>query len=509
MTLLIRNVRIVGTSRKFPERSDVFVQGERISAIGNFPAKKADEMIDGQGIYLAPGFIDVNTDSDHYLTLFDNPAQEDFLKQGVTTIMGGMCGASLAPLLYGDLESVRKWGDIRCVNVGWHTMAEFLHILEGRGLGVNFGTLAGHSTIRHALSGAEQRHLTKNELGVFSATLARALEEGAFGLSSGLGYAESHEVSYAELRALVGIVRAHHGLYSTHVRNSADGLAESVEETLKLRRDAGVPTLISHFMPFKGSEKAYAEVLEKMREVPDARAVYFDIYPFDMSVVPLSTLLPAWAQDGNAEAMVQNLADAWKRKRVLKELAEYGDTDVVVAAAPYNPTLVGKSLGNIKALYSAPTGAEALLALMRITELRAVVFCQNIAAELIHGALTHPRSLIATNAASVRESSRLTLLKPERAARTFPKFLETVNAQKLMPLDEAIVKITKTPASLFGIADRGEVKEGNYADLVGFTFREGGSAALEIRFVAVNGALAVQNDVSKGLLKGKVLRHRA
>ncbi len=106
MTLLIKNVRIIGGAQTFPEISDVFIAGDKISAIGNFSTKTADQVIDGQGAYLSPGFIDVNTDSDHYLSLFDHPEQEDFVRQGVTTIIGGMCGSSLAPLIYGSLESV-------------------------------------------------------------------------------------------------------------------------------------------------------------------------------------------------------------------------------------------------------------------------------------------------------------------------------------------------------------------------------------------------------------------
>src|SRR5579863_3016540 len=140
MTLLIKNVRIVGGVREFPDNCDLFINGEKISAIGNFPAKKADEVVDGQGAYLSPGFIDVNTGSDHYLTLFEYPSQEDFLKQGVTTIFGGMCGASLAPLVYGELESLRKWGATDRINVNWHSVAEFLHLLDQHPLGVNFGT---------------------------------------------------------------------------------------------------------------------------------------------------------------------------------------------------------------------------------------------------------------------------------------------------------------------------------------------------------------------------------
>ena len=151
MTLLIKNVRIVGGDRDFPESSDVFVSGERISAIGNFPNKRAAAVLDGQGAYLSPGFIDVNTDSDHYFTLFDYPSQDDFLKQGVTTILGGMCGSSLAPLLYGSLESIRKWTNADKANVNWHTMNEFLLSIDKRPLGVNFGTMAGHGTIRRAI----------------------------------------------------------------------------------------------------------------------------------------------------------------------------------------------------------------------------------------------------------------------------------------------------------------------------------------------------------------------
>src|SRR3989338_776433 len=177
MTLLIKNVQPIGAGNKLPERTDIFISGDKISAFGNFSSKGADETIDGQGAYVSPGFIDVNTDSDHYLTLFDDPAQEDFLKQGVTTIIGGQCGSSLAPLIYGSLESIRKWTDIGKMNVNWNSAKEYLNELERRRLGVNFGTLIGHSTIRRALVGESQRTLTKNELKVFNETLKRTMGE--------------------------------------------------------------------------------------------------------------------------------------------------------------------------------------------------------------------------------------------------------------------------------------------------------------------------------------------
>src|SRR5258708_320934 len=162
MTLLIKNVRILVGAHDFPGLSDVFVSNDKISAIGSMQNKPADEVLDGQGAYLSPGFIDVNAASDHYLTLFDHPGQEDFLRQGVTTIFGGSCGSSLAPLLYGSLESLQKWGGSPDkINVNWHSMAEFLAAVDSRGLAVNFGTLVGHATVRRALVGEALRDLTK------------------------------------------------------------------------------------------------------------------------------------------------------------------------------------------------------------------------------------------------------------------------------------------------------------------------------------------------------------
>lgn len=187
MTLLIKNVQILGSVEKLSGTHDIFVTGDKISAIGDFGNKKADEIIDGQGAYLSPGFIDVNTDSDHYLSLLDHPQQEDFLQQGVTTIIGGMCGSSLAPLLYGSLESVQKWGDIRKVNVGWHSVAEFLTALNKLSLGVNFATLVGHSTVRRALVGDNLRDLSKNELRVLGGVLERSLQEVPSGFQPAWG----------------------------------------------------------------------------------------------------------------------------------------------------------------------------------------------------------------------------------------------------------------------------------------------------------------------------------
>ncbi len=252
MTLLIRNVQILGSDQKLPDKLDVFVSGEKIAAIGRFPGKKADEIVEGQGMYLAPGFIDVDTESDHYLSIFTNPSQDDFLKQGVTTIIGGLCGASLAPLLYGSLDALEEWTRVAQVNVDWHSTEEFLRVLEKFPLGVNFGTLVGHSTLKQAIIGQKPRDLTKNELKVLGNVLERSIKEGSFGFSTGLGYTLGRETPYAEISFLAAIVKRLGGVYATHLRSEGGAIKESIDENFRLARELGVKILISHLMPMQG-----------------------------------------------------------------------------------------------------------------------------------------------------------------------------------------------------------------------------------------------------------------
>ena len=502
MTLLIKNVQVLGGARKFSEGSDVFVSGDKISALGNFPNKAADVVLDGQGAYLSPGFIDVNTDSDHYLTLFDHPAQEDFLRQGVTTIFGGMCGSSLAPLFYGTLESVRKWGGSEDkINVNWHTLGEFLAELDRKPLGVNFGTMVGHATIRRAIVGDDLRELTKNELNVFRETLMHALKEGGFGLSTGLGYVHARKTPYAELRALAGIVKEMNGVYATHLRDAGTGIEESLDETIRLARETGASTLVSHFVPLMRAKKEYSAALKKINALPPEFDFRFDIYPSAHTLVPLYTFLPVWAQTGGLEVMLASVKDAWMRDRIKKDMEVADDKAFVVAQAIGNDFLVGKTLNDIKQRYELCDARDAILKLMETTGLKGTIFYGNLDAPLIKKAIASGRSLIASNAPSFADEKSDTLLKSERTTSTFTQFLALAEKEKLMPLADAVKKITIEPAKLFGLAGRGEIKEGNFADLT--CFRNG-----EIKFTVVNGKVAMRDGAFEGTPAGVILRHR-
>lgn len=499
--VLIKSAKIIdGSGTRPPFTADVLLNDNKISAIGTFPQKKTDLVINGLGLYLTPGFIDVNTDSDHHLSLFTNPAQQDFLQQGVTTIFGGICGSSLAPLIYGTLDSIRKWTDITQVNIDWHSMAEFFKVLGRLKLGVNFGTLVGHSTIRRAMIGEDFRDLTTPELINFKKLIQQAMDEGAFGLSTGLGYAHAKRVPYSEIEELVKVVAKNNGVYATHLRDEKEGLLAAVAETAKIALDTGVKTIINHFKPIIGFENEYRKAVEYIHNIASAVNLHFDNYPFDESVVPIYTLLPGWAQIGNLEIMHSYVNNPDTHERLVKELSQINGDNVRIAQAINVEYLRGKTISEFAANQEL-TIPEALLKVMNLTGLRATVFYRNINLDFLLQNLDRDQVLIASNGASLPDDSKV--LKHERFYNTFPRFLEIVLRNKMLSLPQAIQKITDVPAKKFGLQNRGLVAENTIADLNLISIQSG---AVKIEHVFVNGQLAVQNRQLTGNYKGTVLR---
>ena len=493
--ILIKNSLVIDGTGAPADKKDVLIKDDVIVAVGKFPTQQADIVIDGLGLTTTPGFIDVNTDSDHYLSLFTDPAQQDFLLQGVTTIIGGHCGSSLAPLIKGTLESIRKWADINLVNVNWNTMGEFLATLDKIHLGVNFGTLVGHATIRRAILGDVLRDLTVPELNILESVVAKALREGAFGVSTGLAYNHARNTPYAEIKMLAELAAKVNGVYATHLRHEHENVVGAVTETLGIAKETGVRTLISHFRALYGFETQFAEAftLIKNSEVD----VHFDAYPFDYSIVPLYTLLPEWAQQGSLEQMLALINNEQNSEEIKKFFRNAKGTDIVIARAPGFDFLVGKTMAEYAAGQEFSV-ADGMLTFMRQTKLKPVVFKKNINLDLTVGALMSEHAFVASNSPSLLEGRNV--LENERAAKTFTKFLEIVTASGGdKSLEWAINKITGKAAAQFNLKNRGVVKEGAIADIAVLR----GARAVH---VIVGGQLAVRDGAFQGTCNGKVLR---
>lgn len=493
--ILIRNGTIVDGTGRLPYKADVLVRGDRIAAIGNFPRKDADVTIDALGLTIAPGLIDVDTESDHYLTLMTEPDQEDFLRQGVTTIVGGLCGASLAPLLYGTLESIRKWADPNAINVSWHTFAEFRDAMERRRFGVNFASFAGHATIRRAILGNDLRDLTEPELKVFRETLRRALREGALGLSTGLAYSHSRGTPYRELRTLAEVVKEEGGVYATHLRSEHAGLLAAVRETVQLAEDVDVPVVLTHYRPFMGHERDYERGLKLLTESNAGSRLYFDNAPTNSSTAPLYRLLPIALQRGSRENMHAMLRRRDTAERILGEFRALNPDDIVILRASGAGELTGKTLAE----FSRSQGLDApraLLRLMDLTALRGVVLLTNVNLDWAVQCFRSPHALLGSNQPNLpRHEARRT---QQFRVSAMTNFLGTMVGLRIMGHTQAIERVTRIPAALYRIPERGLLKEGMVADIAILR----GSAAVH---VIVSGTVAVVDGALQGVRSGRFL----
>ena len=494
MNLLIKNVQVVDGLGRPPYKADVLIVANQIVGIGSFGLKSAEKVVNGFGGYLVPGFIDVNTDADHCLGLFLEPSQKNFLLQGVTTILGGMCGVSLAPLIYGSLEAIRWWSKPTSINVNWRTMREFLLALKKIRMGVNFGTLVGHHTIRREIT-LQLRELSQTEINIFIRLLNQALKDGSFGMSTGLGYLSGRYVKPEEIKKLLQIVKKNNGVYTTHLRNDKAGLIKSVKETVEAAK-IGLPTIISHFQPIIGFEKEYQKAISIIEENLSDCHLHFDIFPYDTNTLSLLELLPDWLQEDDFSNALSNLARPGVVKRVKKSWIDLGLAAGVIASAPEHQYLIGKSIGEFSKNRDL-NPEDGLLELIKLTRLQATIIIKNINDNLMRQAILHRRSLIASNAASLAEGKNLI---HERAKNTFPRFLEIASSK--ISLEEAIKKITSVPARIFGLKNRGVIKEEAIADLV--ILKEG-----RVKDVIVSGQLAVADGEYKNILAGKILKHHA
>lgn len=458
MTLLIRNVKVLGGSKEYPDSSDVFIVGDKISAIGGFPQKKADVVFDGQGAYLTPGFIDLGTTSDHYLDILDNPEQEHYLRQGVTTAIGGHCGFSLAPLLYGRLDSLRKWGDVGRFNSNWRSTKEFLNGFKKRKLGVNFGTLTGHVTVREDLIGSAPRELSVNELNVFKKVLRDAMHDGSFGLSFGLEYSHGKVASYREIKNLAMVASEEKALIGLHLRSH---LAEEVEQSLsealglqsELKSDPNF--LIYHLNPLKQLSRRYGNLVSMLEEAGKERNVYASIRPYAENIMPIYFLLPEWAQSGSIEEMYGRLQDEWFAERVKKGMRDVVPEKIKILKAIGNNLVEGKTLREFMEMREIADPVEAVFKLMMMTRLRVSIDDSELSEDLLQRALDNPRFLISTHAP----------MNSDSYDSAFTKFLSRAEEKGYSELQEAVKKVTALPAKLLNLAGRGVVEEGNFADL--------------------------------------------
>ena len=509
-------------------RADVGVRDGKIVKIGRLKESQAEEVIDARGLVVAPGFIDIHSHSD--LTLWVNPKLDNKIMQGVTTEVVGNCGTSAAPLTGEALEETERFieglpgGAGR--RPGWSTLAEYHNQLEDQGVPVNVATLIGHSTVRMCVMGCRRGPPSDSEMDEMKTLVAQGMEDGAFGVSTGLIYAPGCYAETSEIIELAKVSAEYGGIYVTHIRNEGAHLYEAVMEALGVGKQAGLPVHISHHKASGrlnwGKVKVSLKIIEEARR--NGVDVTCDVYPYTAGCSwCLSPVLPRWVSEGGVEAMVERLKEPEVRERIrrqvregvevspLLELGEWGSIIVAAVKTEQNRRFEGKSIAEIAEMRGVdPLDCILDLIVEEEDEITGLFFTMN--EEDVRHVIKHPISMIGSDSVPQRKSG---LIHP-RSYGTFPRVIRRyVNEAKTLTLEEAVRKMTSAPTQRLGLRDRGLIREGFWADITIFnprtirdeaTYEDPYRHPVGIEYVLVNGVVTVEKGRYNGALAGKVLK---
>lgn len=473
--LLIKNATVIDGTGGARRKADVAVTGDRIVAVGELAEMKATEIIDAGGKVLAPGFIDAHTHDD--AVLLAQPDMTMKVSQGVTTVVAGNCGISLAPLavrrpvpqpldLIGGTESYK-----------YPTFSAYLDQLDATPPAVNAVFLVGHSTLRENVMDRLDRAASDDEIAAMRKSLAEALEAGAVGMSTGLFYPPARCSTTEEIIDIARDLKPAGALFTTHMRDEADHLEESVEEAIRIGKEADVPVIISHHKATGvnnwGKILRTLPMIEKARE---RQRIAMDVYPYIAS------------------------------STILQESSIGVSKRVIVTWSEGMPEMAGRDLDDI----AAELGLSPLEAAEKLKPAGAVYFSMD--ENDVQAVLKHPLSVVGSDGLPHDT-------KPHpRLWGTFPRVLgHYARDIGLFSLEEAIHKMTGQTAIEFGISGRGTIAVGNYADLTLFDpaeiidaadFDNPTQASPGIALVVVNGAIAWQNGSHTGSRTGRALRRQ-
>lgn len=519
--ILVKNGTIIDGTGKERYEGDVAIKDGAIVAIGHLHNERAEIEVDAQGKYVCPGFIDVNNHSDTYWQIFLNPNLESLLYQGITTIIGGNCGSSLAPLASAkNIETIQKWADFKAINLNWLSLDDFFKEVEKLKLPVNFATMTGHATLRRGVLRDESRGLTYKETAYVKKSLTEALKSGSLGMSTGLIYTHARMATTEELVDLAKIIKGYGGVYASHVRGEKEDLIEAIQEAIEIGERAGVKVHISHLKAM--GEKNWPKMKEALGLIEKAHAtgldITFDVYPYTNTGSVLYAMLPSWIAEGGKRMMLHRLKDKSIRKKVIQEMKKSGfDYDKVeIAISPLNKTLARKKITEI-AKSQEKTIEDAIIDILIASEGRVISSMEVLSENNVQKAIIHPLSIISSNASgySIGHRDSGELVHP-RSFGTFPRVLKKyVSEKKILTWESAIHKMTWAAAKKFGIPKRGKIEKNYMADVIiidpekidGPANRENPyQYSRGIDWMAVNGKVVLENGKFIGQKPGQIVK---
>jgi N-acyl-D-amino-acid deacylase len=509
---------------------DVAITDGRIVAIGKIPSAVAKRVIEANGMVVAPGFIDMLGQSETAL-LIDNRSISK-LAQGITSEITGE-GGSIAPQNALTIAAAQPSLDPYHLKIDWTTLDEYWQRLAKKGTPINIGTYVGAAQVREAVLGDVNRAPTPEELEKMKALVEQAMQQGALGISTALIYPPGHYATTEELIELAKVAARYGGIYATHMRSEGQNEVPAIREALRIGEEAHLPVEIFH-LKVSGKSRA-GKMIDIVRMIQQARDrgqdVTADMYPYLAGATALASSLPPWVADGGMDKLLQRLRDPAVRQRIKTEMSATGErtwenlyldsggAPGVMVASVVNPELkqyTGKTIAEIAQAHSKDP-LDALMDFVLADKGLSGALYFIASEEDLQTGLRQPWTSIGLDANELSLDGPL--FEPHTHPRSFgsmPRFLgHYVRDMQLMPLEQAIRKITSLPAQREHLVGRGLIKEGFFADITIFdpgsiidkaTYTQPAQLAEGVKYVIVNGQVAFENGKATGVMAGKALK---
>ncbi|KKT19618.1 MAG: Amidohydrolase 3 [Parcubacteria group bacterium GW2011_GWB1_43_8] len=501
---IIKNGLVFDGKGNRPVKTDIGISDDEITKIGDLQTEAAYNIVDATGRCVAPGFIDITNHSDTHWTIFSFLRQESLVSQGITTIIGGNCGSSLAPFLgEASAKEIGRWADTSKININWQTVEEFLAEMDRHKLGLNFGTLVGLNTIRRSIVSDKQKIgkikilLKSNDLGFFS-------DE--------------------EMADIFKILQPYDAVVKHHLEDEGSNILPAVSRLIGAARSSKTKMHISHFKSLGRSSWNYfsqaLEMVERARK--EGVKITYDFFPYTKTGSSLFAALPPWFRKYSSEEarLILSSPDDNRRrdlKDYLKKMTLHYDK-IIIASATSGLGMPGKTIGQIAA-ESGRDGEETVLNLLEANDLRVSIFNEVISEFNLELIAKDRFSVVSSDGVGYDFAAKKTNDLPHpRSFGTFPRAISQLAKKKgIMPLETMISKMTGLPAHILGIKDRGMIEKGKKADLVVFdletiediaSYENPFAPSSGIQYVFVNGQAVVSSGKITGSLPGKAIRNR-
>jgi N-acyl-D-amino-acid deacylase len=529
-SFLIRGAQVIDGSNKEPFRGDIAVENGMITEV--LPSIKGGgkAVVEADGLVAAPGFIDIHSHTD--LTIFKHPLAESKAFQGVTTEVIGNCGIGAFPVIHerrAVLTDYLKMHEFHLPSDGlsWDNFTQYADQLDRVGLGLNLAPLVAHGALRIAILGAEDRIPGNKEFERMKNLLIDSLEQGAWGLSTGLIYPPGSFAKTEELVDLAKIVALYGAIYTSHIRGEGATLMEALDEAIRIGKKGGVRVEVSHLKAI--GKDNWGRGKEALLELEKARQGGVDIaadqYPYEATSTSLTALVPPWAHAGGVNELLRRLASPNAAKRlqaeILREMNQRGGPDRIVIAeigSAKNKELSGKNISQIAEIWRCtPEIAVMRLLLEEKAAVGAVYF--SLSDEDVSAILSSDQVSVGSDGMGMNAKEDLGTSTHPRSYGTFPRILGVyARAKGTLSMAKAIYKMTGLAAGRLGLKNRGFIKPGFIADLVLFdpltiqdrsTFDHPHQYATGVVYTWVNGCPTVQEGILTGNTPGRVLRKRS